>query len=101
MFENEYKPLNTNLASESKNMKYIDILLHLKANMMTNNISLNCQCDSDDKYYCIPCKITCCSLCSLKQHEQHIIINMKENYLNIKNINKLFNNFSNNIKKVP
>ena len=101
MFENEYKPLNTNLASESKNMKYIDILLHLKANMMTNNISLNCQCNSDDKYYCIPCKITCCSLCSLKQHEQHIIINMKENYLNIKNINKLFNNFSNNIKKSP
>jgi len=91
--------INSNLSLENKNMKYMDIFLHLKTNMKNNNYALNCKCDSKDKYYCIPCKVTCCALCTLKQHESHIIINMEQYFLNIKNINRIFNNFSNNIRK--
>ena len=91
--------INSNLSLENKNMKYMDIFLHLKTNMKNNNYALGCQCDSKDKYYCIPCKVTCCALCTLKQHESHIIINMEQYFLNIKNINRIFNNFSNNIRK--
>ena len=90
--------LNSNLSQDSKNMKYIDIYLHLKTNIK-NNPDIICQCNSKEKYYCIPCKITCCSLCNLNQHQDHIIINMKEFFLNLDNVNELFNNFSNNIKK--
>ena len=91
--------INSNLSYENRNMKYMDIFLHLKTNMKNNNYALNCQCDSQDKYYCIPCKVSCCALCTLRQHESHIIVNMEQYFLNTKNINRIFNNFSNNIKK--
>ena len=91
--------LNSNISTNDKqNMKYIDILFHLKENIK-NNIYKICSCNTKNKYYCIPCKLTCCSLCSLEKHESHNIININEFLLDEKNINKMFNNFSNNIKK--
>ena len=91
--------LNSNISTNDKqNMKYIDILFHLKENIK-NNIYKICLCNTKNKYYCIPCKLTCCSLCSLEKHESHNIININEFLLDEKNINKIFNNFSNNIKK--
>jgi len=91
--------LNSNISTNiNQNMKYIDILFHLKENIK-NNIYKICSCNSKNKYYCIPCKLTCCSLCSLEKHESHNIININEFLLDEKNINKIFNNFSNNIKK--
>ena len=89
--------LSNNISEESKSAKYVDIFLHLKLNM--NNNSINCKCDNNDKYYCIPCKASCCSLCNLKFHQPHILIRMKDNKLDIDKLNKIFNNFSNNIKK--
>ena len=91
--------LNSNISTnDNQNMKYIDILFHLKENIK-NNIYKICSCNTKNKYYCIPCKLTCCSFCSLKEHESHNIININEFLLDEKNINKIFNNFSNNIKK--
>ena len=91
--------LNSNISTnDNQNMKYIDILFHLKENIK-NNIYKICSCNTKNKYYCIPCKLTCCSLCSLEKHESHNIININEFLLDEKNINKIFNNFSNNIKK--
>ena len=91
--------LNSNIStSNNQNIKYIDILFHLKENIK-NNIYKICSCNTKNKYYCIPCKLTCCSLCSLEKHESHNIININEFLLDEKNINKIFNNFSNNIKK--
>ena len=89
--------LSTNLSEENKNFKYIDIFLHLKLNMQNN--AINCKCENDDKYYCIPCKVTCCSLCNLRMHEPHILISMRDNKLDIYKLNKIFTDFSNNIKK--
>ena len=89
--------LSNNISEESKTAKYVDIFQHLKLNMQNN--SINCKCDTEDKYYCIPCKVTCCSFCTLNTHEPHILINMKDNKLDINKINKTFKDFSNNIKK--
>ena len=89
--------LSNNLSEESQTAKYVDIFTHLKINMQNN--SINCKCDTDDKFYCIPCKVTCCSLCSLELHEPHVLLNMKENRLDINKINQIFTNFYNNIKK--
>ena len=89
--------LSNNISEESKSAKYVDIFLHLKLNM--NNNSINCKCNNNDKYYCIPCKASCCSLCNLKFHQPHILIRMKDNKLDIDKLNKIFNIFSNNIKK--
>ena len=89
--------LSNNLSEENKNFKYIDIFLHLKLNMQNN--AINCKCENDDKYYCIPCKVTCCSLCNLRMHEPHILISMRDNKLDIYKLNQIFTDFSNNIKK--
>ena len=92
-------PKHSNLSSENKNFKYIDIYLHLKTNMKNNSLNCKCESEKEDKYYCIPCKITCCPLCTLKKHQNHILINMKENYLDMNNLTLIFNNFAANIKK--
>ena len=92
-------PKHSNLSSENKNFKYIDIYLHLKTNMKNNSLNCKCESEKEDKYYCIPCKITCCPLCTLKKHQNHILINMKENYLDKNNLTLIFNNFAANIKK--
>ena len=92
-------PKHSNLSSENKSFKYIDIYLHLKTNMKNNSLNCKCESEKEEKYYCIPCKITCCPLCTLKKHQNHILINMKENYLDMNNLNLIFNNFAANIKK--
>ena len=92
-------PKHSNLSSENKSFKYIDIYLHLKTNMKNNSLNCKCESEKEDKYYCIPCKITCCPLCTLKKHQNHILINMKENYLDMNNLTLIFNNFAANIKK--
>ena len=92
-------PKHSILSSENKNFKYIDIYLHLKTNMKNNSLNCKCESEKEDKYYCIPCKITCCPLCTLKKHQDHILINMKENYLDMNNLTLIFNNFAANIKK--
>ena len=97
MSEKKDKISLNNLTEENKNSKYIDIFLHLKLNMQ--NCAMNCKCENNDKYYCIPCKVTCCSLCNLKAHEPHILVSMKDNHLDIKTLNKIFDDFSNNINK--
>ena len=89
--------LSNNLSEENKNAKYVDIFLHLKLNMQNN--AINCKCENDDKYYCIPCKVTCCSFCNLKIHEPHILIRMKDNKLDKNKLDQMFNDFSNNTKK--
>ena len=65
---------------------------------MQNN-AINCKCDTEDKYYSIPFKVTYLSFCTLNMHEPHILINMKDNKLDINKINKAFKYFPNNIKK--
>ena len=89
--------LSKNLSEENKSGKYIDIFLHLKLNMQNN--AINCNCENEDKYYCIPCKVTCCSICNLKIHEPHILISMKDYHLNLDKVNQIFDNFFNNLNK--
>ena len=89
--------LSNNLSEENKTSKYVDIFLHLKLNMQNN--AINCKCENDDKYYCIPCKATCCSFCNFKLHEPHILVRMKDNKLDKNKLEQIFNDFSKNTKK--
>ena len=45
MSEIEENQLCSNLSGQRKNMKYIDVYLHLKTNLQNNNMN-NCQCNS-------------------------------------------------------
>ena len=85
------------LSADNKTQKYVDIFLHLRTNMQNN--AINCKCKTNDKYYCIPCKVTCCSTCSFKTHQPHILIRIKDNHLDANKINKVFNDFTKTIKR--
>jgi hypothetical protein len=45
------------------------------------NREYNCLCENnlDNLYYCIPCKVSCCTKCSLPEHSTHLLI-QKEKY---------------------
>ena len=52
----------------------LDIYQHLKIGVQ--NQEKNCACDNsiENKYYCIPCKISCCEKCTLDEHKTHLLI---------------------------
>ena len=49
----------------------LDVFQHLKLGVQ--NKDKNCKCDNsiDKKFYCIPCKISCCTKCTLEEHKMH------------------------------
>ena len=52
----------------------LDVFQHLKLGVQ--NKDKNCICDNsiDKKFYCIPCKISCCTKCTLEEHKMHLLI---------------------------
>jgi hypothetical protein len=52
----------------------LDIFQHLKLGVQ--NKEKNCRCDNsiEKKFYCIPCKISCCTKCTLEEHKMHLLI---------------------------
>ena len=77
----------------------LDIYQHLKIGL--HNREKNCQCDSpaSEIYYCIPCKISCCSKCTLLEHKGHILVKKSDFSLIQRNIEKSFENYDDTIEK--
>ena len=63
----------------------LDIFQHIKIGL--NHKEINCQCEnaSENIYYCIPCKVSCCQKCSFPDHTTHLLIekySLKPNQIN-------------------
>ena len=73
------KPLYPKNMQLSADTVKLDVFQHLRVGV--NNTKFNCLCESEenDLHYCIPCKISCCSKCSLMDHASHLLI-PKEKY---------------------
>ena len=71
----------------------LDIYQHLK--LGAQNDAQNCKCENsmDQKYYCIPCKISCCPKCNLIEHKMHLLIAKGDFNMEPNNIEKSFKNF--------
>ena len=68
--------------------KNLDIFQHLKLNI--KNELENCKCQSDNTFYCIPCKVSVCERCNLDSHRKHILILKKDFELNESKVNEIF-----------
>ena len=68
--------------------KNLDIFQHLKLNI--KNELENCKCQSDNTFYCIPCKVSVCERCNLDDHRKHILILKKDFELNESKVNEIF-----------
>ena len=69
--------MNSNLKDQlelSNGTVKLDIYQHLKIG--AQNAEKNCKCNTpiDNKYYCIPCKISSCPSCSLEEHKKHLLL---------------------------
>ena len=68
----------------------LDIFQHLKLGVQ--NKEKNCRCDNsiEKKFYCIPCKISCCTKCTLEEHKMHLLIANGDFDMQPNNIQKSF-----------
>ena len=68
----------------------LDIFQHLKLGV--ENKDKNCKCDNniEKKFYCIPCKISCCTKCTLADHKMHLLIAKGDFDMQPKQIQKSF-----------
>ena len=68
----------------------IDIYQHLKLGVL--NKEKNCKCDNniEAKFYCIPCKISCCTKCTLEEHKMHLLVAKGDFDMQPKQIQKSF-----------
>ena len=77
----------------------LDIYQHLKIGIQNND--KNCKCDTpiNNKYYCIPCKISCCPNCSLIDHKLHLLIAKADFEIEQDKIDKSFKEFDDILEK--
>ena len=68
----------------------LDIFQHLRLGVQ--NKEKNCKCDNniEKKFYCIPCKISCCTKCTLEEHKLHLLIAKGDFDMQPKQIQKSF-----------
>ena len=68
----------------------LDVFQHLKLGVQ--NKDKNCKCDNsiDKKFYCIPCKISCCTKCTLEENKMHLLIAKGDFDMQPKQIQKSF-----------
>ena len=73
------QPINQSSLQVSPETVRLDIFQHMRIGI--KNKEYNCLCENhlDNLYYCIPCKVSCCTKCSLPEHSTHLLI-QKEKY---------------------
>ena len=71
----------------------LDIYQHLKLGAQNDDKNCKCENSMDQKYYCIPCKISCCPKCNLIEHKMHLLIAKGDFNMEPNNIEKSFKNF--------
>ena len=77
----------------------LDVFQHLKLGVQ--NKDKNCICDNsiDKKFYCIPCKISCCTKCTLEEHKMHLLIAKGDFDMQPKQIQKSFQQLEDVLEK--
>ena len=83
--DTDSKQLNIDNIEYIKGTKRIDIYNHLKLGVQNSKKNCNCEPSSlkdQNKYYCIPCKISCCPNCSLQDHLKHLLLKKEKYFIN-------------------
>ena len=82
-----------NQPTPSQDPVKLDIFQHMRIGIKNKEENCFCENDINNLYYCIPCKISCCNNCSLKEHSSHLLIQKEKYFLNQNQINNSFNSF--------
>lgn len=76
----------------------LDVFQHMRVGV--NNRNLNCICDNslDKLFYCVPCKVSCCTKCTLPDHKPHLLIKKDDYDLKPDKIQKSFDSIENTLE---
>ena len=77
----------------------LDIFQHMSTGL--KNKDLNCLCENDlyNLFYCIPCKVSCCTKCTLPEHYSHLLIQKEKYSLKPAEIDGSFRAIENTLEK--
>ena len=97
VIEHEIEPSSLQISPDTVKL---DIFQHLRSGV--NNKDLNCFCENDLEklFYCIPCKVSCCTKCTLEEHSSHLLIQKDKYSLKSPQIEKSFASIENMLEKV-
>ena len=73
----------------------LDIFQHMRIGLKNKEYNCLCENDLDNLFYCIPCKISCCTKCSLPEHYTHLLIQKEKYSLKTPQINSSFGTIEN------
>ena len=73
------QPINQSSLQVSPETVRLDIFQHMRIGIKNKEYNCLCENNLDNLYYCIPCKVSCCTKCSLPEHSTHLLI-QKEKY---------------------
>ena len=76
VIDNEIDPSAIQISPETVKL---DIFQHMRSGLKYKDYNCYCENDLDSLYYCIPCKLSCCSKCTLPEHYNHLLL-QKEKY---------------------
>ena len=68
----------------------IDIFQHMRIGVKNKDLNCICENDLENLYYCIPCKSSCCTKCSLPEHSTHLLIPKEKYFLKPSQIDASF-----------
>ena len=73
------QPINQSSLQVSPETVRLDIFQHMRIGIKNTNYNCLCENNLENLYYCIPCKVSCCTKCTLPEHASHLLI-QKEKY---------------------
>ena len=73
----------------------LDIFQHMRIGLKNKEYNCLCENDVNNLFYCIPCKISCCTKCSLPEHYTHLLIQKEKYSLKTPQINSSFGTIEN------
>ena len=78
----------------------LDVFQHLRSGVSNKDFNCFCENDLDKLFYCIPCKVSCCTKCTLEEHSSHLLIQKDKYSLKSPQIAKSFASIENMLEKV-
>ena len=96
VIEQEIDPSAIGLSEETVKL---DIFQHMRIGLKNQEYNCLCENDLDNLFYCIPCKISCCTKCSLPEHYTHLLIQKEKYSLKTPQINQSFGSIENILEK--
>ena len=93
------QPINQSSLQVSPETVRLDIFQHMRIGI--KNRDYNCLCENhlDNLYYCIPCKVSCCTKCSLPEHSTHLLIQKEKYSLKPPQIDSSFSSIENVLER--